>query len=330
MKKIEEIFARARATPHHIVLSEGMDPRVQAAADRAVRDGLARITLLGKPDAVQVSSGVQVLDPAAAPEFEQMVQAYFELRQTKGMTEKQARVDMAEPMTHAAMRVRLGLADGTVGGAVATTADTVRAALRIIGTAPGVNTVSSFFLMLGCPPEGQPAPFKGGMIFSDCGLVVSPTPSELADIALSAAQSCREVLGEEPQVAMLSFSTAGSARHESVDRIREALDIVRQRAPELKIDGEMQFDAAFDAAVRSQKAPESQLIGRPNVMIFPNLEAGNIGYKLAQRLGGLQAIGPILQGLRLPANDLSRGCTVDDILCAIAITSLQVSSKDTE
>lgn len=328
MKPVEKIFAAARGAQRHIVLPEGDDPRIQEAAAQAVQSGLARITLLGDPAAIPSREGVEILDPARAPELEQMAAAYFELRKAKGMTEEQARRDMTDPLAHAAMRVRLGLADGTVGGAVATTADTVRAALRIIGTAPGNKTVSSFFLMLGCAPEEQAAPFSGGMIFSDCGLIVTPTAQELAAIAIAAAGSCRSLLGEEPQVAMLSFSTAGSAKHESVDRIQEALALVRAQEPELKIDGEMQFDAAFDAAIRARKAPDSPLVGRPNVMIFPDLGAGNIGYKIAQRLGGLQAIGPILQGLRLPANDLSRGCSVEDILSAIAITAVQGGAEE--
>lgn len=218
------------------------------------------------------------------------------------------------------MRVRLGQADGTVGGAAATTADTVRAALQATGRAPGVRTVSSFFLMLSC---AKGAPVKGGMIFSDCGLVIAPDATELADIAIAAAGSCQRLLAETPRVALLSFSTAGSAEHPTLARIREALAIVRDRMPELEIDGEIQFDAALDDAIRPTKAPASRLTGPPNVFVFPDLAAGNIGYKIAQRLGGLTAIGPILQGLAKPANDLSRGCSVDDIIAATAVTAVQ-------
>ena len=236
------------------------------------------------------------------------------------MTADRALAEMRDPIRQAAMRVRLGQADGTLGGAVATTADTVRAALQIIGRAPGAGIVSSFFLMLSCGPA---APIRGGMIFADCGLVVEPDAEGLASIALSAADSCRRLLAEEPRVAMLSFSTAGSADHPSLLKIREALALVRAAAPGLEIDGEMQFDAALDDAIRSKKAPNSALTGRPNVFVFPDLASGNIGYKIAQRLGGLTAIGPILQGLAKPANDLSRGCSVEDIIAAAAITQMQ-------
>ena len=242
------------------------------------------------------------------------------MRAARGMTAERALAEMRDPIRQAAMRVRLGQADGTLGGAVATTADTVRAALQIIGRAPGAGIVSSFFLMLSCGPA---APIRGGMIFADCGLVVEPDAEGLASIALSAADSCRRLLAEEPRVALLSFSTAGSADHPSLLKIREALALVRAAAPGLEIDGEMQFDAALDDAIRARKAPGSRLSGRPNVFVFPDLASGNIGYKIAQRLGGLTAIGPILQGLAKPANDLSRGCSVEDIIAAAAITQLQ-------
>lgn len=308
---IERIFDRARKAGRHIILSEGEDPRVREAAEIALREGIARITLLNGS-----VPGTASIDAAHAPDLDELTEAYFLLREAKGMTRDRAAATMRAPIPQAAMRVRLGQADGTVGGAVATTADTVRAALQIIGKAPDAGIVSSFFLMAG-------GALPDGVIFSDCGLVIAPDAQELAAIALSAAQSCRQVLGEAPRVAMLSFSTAGSAEHPSLHKLREALNIVRAAAPDLEIDGEMQFDAALDDAIRAKKAPASPLSGRPNVFIFPDLAAGNIGYKIAQRLGGMTAVGPILQGLALPANDLSRGSTVDDILAAIAVTAVQ-------
>lgn len=322
MKPLEHIFERAAATRRHIVLPEGDDPRIRDAAVEITERGLARITLLS----ANPLAGVDCLDPAAAPDLDALAAAYHRLRAKKGVTPEQARATMAEPIAQAAMRVRLGLVDGTVGGAVATTADTVRAALQIIGRAPGAGIVSSFFLMLSC---GKEAPIKGGMIFADCGLVIHPNAEELADIAISAAASCRQILHQTPRVALLSFSTAGSAEHESLDRVRAALAIARRRAPDLEIDGEMQFDAALDDAIRAKKAPGSQLSGQPNVFIFPDLASGNIGYKIAQRLGGIEAIGPILQGLARPANDLSRGCSAADVVAAVAITAVQADAVAT-
>lgn len=308
---LERIFDRARKANRHIILPEGEDPRVREAAALALREGIARITVLN--GSVQ---GAASIDAAHAPDLAELTEAYFRLREKKGMTRDRAEATMRNAIPQAAMRVRLGQADGTVGGAVATTADTVRAALQIIGKAPDAGIVSSFFLMAG-------GALPDGVIFSDCGLVIAPDAQELAAITLSAAQSCQQVLGETPRVALLSFSTAGSAEHPSLHKLREALAIVRAAVPDLEIDGEMQFDAALDDAIRAKKAPGSPLSGRPNVFIFPDLAAGNIGYKIAQRLGGMTAVGPILQGLAQPANDLSRGSTVEDILAAIAVTAVQ-------
>lgn len=316
---LDRIFDAARARRAHIVLPEGDDSRVRDAAAIAVREGLAQITLLNG-----TAPGAASIDSSSAADLPQLVEAWWDMRRAKGMTHDRAESDMRDPIRQAAMRVHLGLADGTVGGAVATTADTVRAALQAIGRAQGAGIVSSFFLMI--PPEDRPSPIEGGVIFSDCGLVIAPSAEELADIALSAAASCKALLGTEARVAMLSFSTAGSAEHANVTRVREALAIVRNRAPNLQIDGEFQFDAAIDADIRRRKAPDSTLVEQPNVFIFPDLGAGNIGYKMAQRLGGFTAVGPILQGLARPANDLSRGASVDDIVAAIAVTGAQAAA----
>jgi phosphate acetyltransferase len=304
MTPMQAIIARARVLERHILLPEAGDPRIREAAAIAAGEGIARVTLLDP-------------DPQ---DFEDLVAAYHDLRRAKGVTEAAARAAMRDPIRQAAMRVRLGQAHGTVAGAVATTSDTVRAALQIISRATNARIVSSFFLMLGGPTHPV---LPGGIIFSDCGLVVAPSAEDLAAIALSAAASCRQLLDQEPQVAMLSFSTAGSAEHPSVTRVRDAVALVRAEAPDLAIDGEMQFDAAFSEAIRARKAPGSPLRGTPNVFIFPDLNAGNIGYKIAERLGGLKAVGPILQGLAKPANDLSRGCSVEDIVAAIAVTAVQ-------
>jgi len=315
MKLLDRLHHAARARPRHIILPEGGDPRVAEAARVITEQGLARITLMDGPDL----PGIAVLHPAEAGDLDELADHWHRMRADRGMTGERARAEMRDPIRQAAMRVRLGQADGTVGGAVATTAETVRAALQVIGRAPDTAIVSSFFLMLSC--DGA-APFRGGMIFADCGLVIQPDAAELAAIARSAARSCRQLLDQTPRVALLSFSTAGSADHESLGRIREALALIRAAEPDLEVDGELQFDAAFDDAIRARKAPGSSLSARPNVFIFPDLASGNIGYKIAQRLGGLTAIGPILQGLRKPANDLSRGANTNEIVNAAVITSL--------
>lgn len=325
MRPLRHILDRARAANRHVVLAEGEDRRIQEAARDAVEQGLARITLLGDPAVILPALGefgdrITVIDPATSPDLSRYAAHYLDKRRHKGITAAQAIDAAQQPLTFAALMVACGDADGTVAGAVATTADTVRAALTVIGKAPGVETVSSFFLMLACESFHQQ---PGGMIFADCGLVIDPTAPELAAIAQSSARSAQSLLGETPQVALLSFSTVGSAEHPRVEKVREALTLLRQQAPDLTVDGELQFDAAFESAVRKAKAPDSRLIDRPNVFVFPNLDAGNIGYKIAQRIGQLQAIGPVLQGLAHPANDLSRGCTAEDVLGMIAVTAVQ-------
>ena len=328
---LDDIIASAAKAPKRIVLSEGEDPRVIEGAARAVREGLARIVLLGNPAVIaEQLAGIgadpaafDIVDPATADEAESYAAAYRDLRKHKGIDLDSARAAMAEPLGFAAMMVRQGDADGTIGGAVATTTDTVRAALQIIGRAPGVRTVSSFFLMMLCEHHHTT---KGGFVFADCGLIVEPTVEELAEIAVASAESFRHLVREEPRIAMLSFSTSGSAKHDRVSRVVEAAARVRTARPDLKVHGDLQFDAAFVPAVSAAKAADSPLKGQANVMVFPNLEAANIGYKIAQRIGGAKAIGPVLQGLDRPANDLSRGCTAEDVYHMIAVTGVQATT----
>ncbi|MEP1536227.1 MAG: phosphate acetyltransferase [Paracoccaceae bacterium] len=320
---LTDLRDRARAARHRIVLPEGDDPRVQEAARRATQEGLARVTLLGDPTRINID-GVAVEDPNNNPHFDNMIVAFMSARALKKPSREEAASAIVDPLVYASLMVRMGLVDGTIGGAVATTSDTVRAALQMIGTPKQAPLVSSFFLVV-LPDHHATRPGEG-IIFTDCGLVIDPTASELATIAKQAAASATNLLGKEPRVAMLSFSTKGSAKHDRVSKVTDALEIVRATA-DFAVDGELQFDAAFDADVGASKAPGSAVAGHANVFVFPNLDAGNIGYKIAQRVGGATAIGPVLQGLAKPANDLSRGCTAQDIVDMIAVTSAQVREQ---
>ena len=333
MSVLDSLQTRAAASPARIVLSEGHDPRIVAAAVSAVEAKIATIILVGPTDEVTKqlseagsapSDAIRIEDPATSALTAEVAQTYFEIRQHKGVSIEVAEKQARNPLVFAAMLVRNGHADGTVGGAVATTSDTVRAALQVIGKAKTAPLVSSFFLMV--LPEGHPSG-RGGMIYSDCGLVIDPSVEELAAIAQQSATSCLAIMNETPKVAMLSFSTKGSARHPNVDKVSQAAALVKEQAPDLDVDGELQFDAAFVPSVGESKAAGSSVAGHANVMIFPNLDAGNIGYKITQRIGGATAIGPVLQGLAKPANDLSRGCVAEDVLHMIAVTALQAAKK---
>jgi phosphate acetyltransferase len=326
---LQSIYAKAKQTKRHIVLAEGMDPRIIDGAAQAIKQDLASITLLGPKDEVadeitsrgHDASLFNVINPADTQHHEAYASGFYELRRAKGISKKFAHEGMRNPLNFAAMMVRLGDADGTVAGAVSTTADTVRAALQIIKKAPDAALVSSFFLMV---MDQEHHLRKGAVVFADCGLTIEPDSEQLADIAIASASSFTALTGNVPKVAMLSFSTMGSARHEKVGKVQRATLLVAEKEPDLTVSGELQFDAAFIPEVAASKAPGDAVKGDANVFVFPNLDAGNIGYKIAQRIGGAKAIGPILQGLAKPANDLSRGCSAQDVTDMIAITAAQV------
>ena len=326
MAIIDKIKAKAKSDVKHIVLPEGEEIRnVQAAV--MIRDqGLAKLTLLGDPAKVKEVAagadltGIDIIDPATSDKAPAYAAALYEIRKAKGMTEEEAAKKVADPMYYGIMMVKLGDADGLVSGAIHSTGDMLCPALQVIKSKPGMKTVSSCFLME-CPNKAYGN--DGVMIFSDCGVIPNPTAEELANIALGAADSARSLAGMEPRVAMLSFSTKGSAKHESVTKVQEATRIAKEMAPDLMLDGELQLDAALVEKVGQLKAPGSQVAGHANVLVFPDLGAGNIGYKLVQRLAGAEAYGPILQGIAKPCNDLSRGCSAEDIVATVAITACQ-------
>ena len=329
MDLLQEIVARAQANKQRIVLPEGTEPRTLQAADRLLADGVVDLILLGDPQAVQAKAAelglknigkARIVDPARHEKKEEYANLLVELRKKKGLTKEEADKLVLDPLYLACLMVKSGDADGEVAGAINTTGNVLRPALQIIKTAPGLTCVSGAFLLFSQQKQyGK----EGLVIVADCAVTPMPSADELAQIAVASAGTARAIGGMEPRVAMLSYSTKGSAKGELVDRVVEATRLAQEKAPDLMIDGELQADAALVESVGSLKAPGSQVAGKANVLVFPSLEVGNIAYKLVQRLGNAQAVGPILQGMAAPVNDLSRGCSADDIYNLVAITANQ-------
>ena len=328
---IDDIKIRAKQNKKTIVLPETWDRRTLEAANTALAEGIADIVLIGnkeeilkKADGLDLSKALFV-DPMKTDKLDSYVDLLVELRKNKGMTPEKARELLTQkPLYFGVTMVKAGDADGMVAGAVNSTADVLRSALQVIKTAPGTKLVSAFFLMV--VPNCESGA-NGTFIFADSGLVQNPTSEELAEIAASSAKSFKQLVGKEPVVAMLSHSTKGSASHVDVDKVVEATRIAKEAYPDIKLDGELQLDAAIVPSVGASKAPGSDVAGKANVLIFPDLDAGNIGYKLVQRLAKAEAYGPITQGLARPVNDLSRGCSADDIVGVIAITAVQAQAN---
>jgi phosphate acetyltransferase len=323
---IDQLKARAKQDIKTIVLAEGEELRTIQCAAIVKKEGYAKNILLGNPDKIKSIAaaegldidGIEIIDPAEGNE--EYAAKFAELRAKKGVTIEQARETVKDPLYYGNMMVKMGAADGMVAGAVNSSANVIRPALQILKTAPGTKLVSAFFIMVvpNCEYGNN-----GTFIFGDCGLNQDPTAEEVSEIAISSAASYKQLIGGEPKVAMLSYSTYGSAKSDLVTKMQEATKLAKEKAPELALDGELQLDAAIVDTVAKQKAPASKVAGQANVLVFPNLDAGNIGYKLTQRLAKAEAYGPVLQGIAAPVNDLSRGCVAEDIAGVVAITAIQ-------
>ncbi|WP_418828726.1 phosphate acetyltransferase [Paratractidigestivibacter sp.] len=322
---LDRMKAAAKSNKKTIVLPEGEDPRTIEAAKKIVEEDLANLIILGDPAAIDVP-GVTVIDPRTAEKKQAYAEKFAELRAKKGVTLPEALEQMNDATYFGTMMVKMGDADGLVSGACHSTANTLRPALQILKTAPGTKLVSAFFIMCTKSPEFGA---DGTLLFADCGLNINPNADELSEIALASAESWKAFMpGEEPKVAMLSFSTMGSAKGDVPTKVQEAVKLANEKNPELALDGDLQLDAALVQSVADLKAPQSKVAGNANILVFPDLEAGNIGYKLVQRFGGAEAYGPVLQGIAKPVNDLSRGCSADDIVGVVAITAVQAQMAE--
>lgn len=330
MALFDRLTKTAQDNKQRIVLAEGTEPRTLQAAEMLIADGIAEIILIGKPEQIMAKAQelslnnidkATIVDNTDTAVTEKYAELFYELRKSKGISMDDARKTVLNPLYLGCLLIKNGDADGQVAGALSTTGDVLRAAFQVIKPKKGISVVSGAFLML--LPEGSPYGTDGMLVFADCAVVPEPNAAELAQIAVSSAETARNVAGIDPRVAILSFSTKGSAKHETVDRVIEATKIAQGMAPELAIDGELQADAAIVPSVAHSKAPNSEIAGTANVLVFPNLNVGNITYKLVQRISGTQAVGPILQGLAKPVNDLSRGCSPEDIYKTVIITCNQ-------
>lgn len=331
MSVLDSIKEKAKADVKHILLPEGSEERTVQAARIITDEKIAKVTLLGDEEEIKKVAekfnvclcGIDIINPLTDPDFEHYANGFYELRKAKGMTPEKARETIKNTLFYACMMIKEGKADGMVSGAINTTGNTLRPGLQIIKMAKGINTISSCFIM---EIPNKEYGDNGLMLFGDCAININPNPDELASIAIATANTAKTLLGMDPKVAMLSFSTKGSAKHENVDKVTAALAKVKGLAPDLDVDGELQADAAMVPKVAALKAPGSKVAGHANVLIFPDLQAGNIGYKLVQRLAGAEAVGPVSQGFAKPINDLSRGCSIADIVSVVAITAVQAQA----